>query len=340
MMTDTTLVNDLQAVVENLRAADRVLVASHENPDGDAIGSMVAAGHAMRQLGKQVRLYLHADSPLPSEYSFLDLTCLERSIEPGSTAGWTLLAVDCGNERRLGPDHEAVRAGFDAVVDVDHHHDNSRFGDVNLVDGHASSTAEILARVFDELRVELTPEIAEALYVGLVTDTGRFQYRTTSPDALQLAARLVEHGANVHKVFELVFETVPFGKMRLLGRVLEHAQPFERGRLLISYVSRDDLALVEGDEATTEGLIDHLRAVEGVQVAGLIREQVPLPDGTVPPNRVSLRSRGTIDVSVIARKSRGGGHKQAAGFSNPGTVEEIRDFIVGEVAAQLADTAA
>jgi len=339
-MTNTTLVNDLRAVVGALRDADRVLVASHENPDGDAIGSMVAARHALRQLGKEVRLYLHGDSPLPPEYSFLDLDGLERTIDPGSTEGWMLLAVDCGNERRLGPDHEQLRSGFDCVVDVDHHHDNSRFGDVNLVDGHASSTAEILARVFDELEVEITPEIAEALYVGLVTDTGRFQYRTTSPQALRLVARLVEQGASVHKVFELVFETVPFQKMQLLGRVLEHAHPFEGGRLLVSYVSRDDLSLVRGDEATTEGLIDHLRAVEGVQVAALIREQLPLPDGTVPPNRVSLRSRSGIDVSLIARKSRGGGHKQAAGFSHPGTVEEIRDFIVGEVAAQLAEHAA
>jgi phosphoesterase RecJ-like protein len=338
-MTNTTLVNDLSAVVGALRAVDRVLIASHENPDGDAIGSMVAAGHAMRQLGKDVRLYLHADSPLPPEYTFLNLDGLERRVE-APTEGWTLLAVDCGNERRLGPDHEQFRAGFDRVIDVDHHHDNSRFGDVNLVDGHASSTAEILAGVFDALEVEISPDIAEALYVGLVTDTGRFQYRTTSPDALRLAARLVERGANVHKVFELVFETVPFQKMQLLGRVLEHAQPFEGGRVLISYVGRDDLSLVHGDEATTEGLIDHLRAVEGVQVAALIREQLPLPDGTLPPNRVSLRSRGGIDVSVIARKSKGGGHKQAAGFSHPGSVEEIRDFIVGEVAAQLAEQAA
>jgi len=258
-MTDTTLAHDLDAVVDSLRAADRVLVASHENPDGDAIGSMSAAGHALRQLGKEVRFFLHADSPLPSEYGFLNLDALERSVDPATTAGWTLLALDCGNERRLGPEHESFRAGFDRVVDVDHHHDNSRFGDVNLVDGHASSTAEILARVFDGLGVDLTPDIAEALYVGLVTDTGRFQYRTTSPEALRLGARLVEHGADVHKVFELVFETVPFGKMRLLGRVLEHAQPFDGGRVLISYVTRDDLALVEGDEATTEGLIDHLR---------------------------------------------------------------------------------
>src|SRR6478752_5236548 len=133
----------------SLRALERahgVLLASHENPDGDAIGSMSAAALALRAAGKQVRLYLHPDSPLPHEYGFLNMDGLERSIEPGSTEGWTLLALDCGNESRLGPDHERLRAGFAQVIDVDHHHDNSRFGDVNYVDGHASSTAEILAR--------------------------------------------------------------------------------------------------------------------------------------------------------------------------------------------------
>ena len=339
-MTDSQTTRDLADVVAALAAADRVLIASHENPDGDAIGSMSAAAQALRGAGKQVRLYLHADSPLPREYGFLDMDGLERAIAPGSTEGWTLLALDCGNESRLGPDHEQLRAGFAQVIDVDHHHDNSRFGDINYVDGHASSTAEILARVFDGVGIELTQPVAEALYVGLVTDTGRFQYRTTSPAALRLAARLVEAGADVHKVFELVFETVPMGKKRLLGRVLEHMQVYEGGRLVISHVTRDDLALVAGDEATTEGLIDDLREIDGVQVAALIREQVPLADGTILPNRVSLRSRGSIDVSQIARKSSGGGHKQAAGFSHPGSVDQIREFIVDEVASQLAESAA
>jgi phosphoesterase RecJ-like protein len=339
-MMESDMSRHLDDVVAALAAADRVLVASHENPDGDAIGSMSAAALALRDLGKQVRLYLHADSPIPHEYGFLNLDGLERTLDHGANDGWTLLALDCGNEARLGPDHVDMRAGFDRVIDVDHHHDNSRFGDVNYVDGHASSTAEILARVFDGLGVQITGPIAEALYVGLVTDTGRFQYRTTSPDSLRLAARLVEAGADVHRIFELVFETQPMDKKRLLGRVLENMQPYHGGRLLLSYVTRDDLALVSGDEATTEGLIDDLREVEGVQVAALIREQIALPDGTITPNRVSLRSRGSIDVSRIARASGGGGHKQAAGFSHPGTIEQIRDFIVAEVGSMLGESAA
>jgi bifunctional oligoribonuclease and PAP phosphatase NrnA len=339
-MSDISLDTDLDAVVAALAAADRVLIATHENPDGDAIGSMSAAAGALRNQGKQVRTYLEPESSIPHEVAFLDTRGVERRIDPASLAGWALLALDCGNERRLGAQEAEIRAACSPVIDVDHHHDNSRFGDVNLVDGRASSTAEILVRIFDKLGIELTPEIAEALYVGLVTDTGRFQYRTTSPAALRLGARLVESGVDVHKVFERVFESVQPGKLRLLGRVIDHAVPYFDGRLLISHVTRDDLALVAGDEATTEGLIDHLRAVEGVQVAGLIREQVPLADGSLTPNRVSLRSRGLIDVSAIARRSSGGGHKQAAGFSHPGSVDDIREFIVSAVSDQLAETAA
>jgi phosphoesterase RecJ-like protein len=331
---------DVEAVAAALAGADRVIAATHENPDGDALGSIWAAALAMRQLGKDARLYLHADSPIPHEYAFLGIEGLERVLDPASVEGWALLALDCGNERRLGPGWQQILERAAITIDVDHHHDNTRFGDVNLVDGTASCTAELLVRVFDRLGVDLTPQIAEALYVGLVTDTGRFQYRTTSAEALELASRLVRRGADVHKVFEEVFESVAWGKTRLLGRVLEHAQLYENGCLALSYVTRGDLAEVAGDEATTEGLIDHLRAVEGVQVAALIREQVPLDDGTITPNRVSLRSRGLVDVSRIARKSHGGGHKQAAGFSHPGDIERIRDFIVSEVALQLRENAA
>ncbi len=340
-MTEIALDRDLDETVAALAAAERVLVATHENPDGDAIGCMSACAAALRQLGKEVRLYLHQDSPLPHEYDgFLQLDGLERRIDPESVSGWLLLAVDCGTERRLGPGWEELLDRADPVVDIDHHHDNSRFGDVNLIDGHASCTAEILERVFERLDVRITPAIAEALYVALVTDTGRFQYRTTSPEALRFGARMVDAGADIHKVFERVFESMPFGKMRLLGRVLEHMELYDGGRLALSYVTRDDLALVSGDEATTEGLIDYLRAIEGVQVAALIREQVPAADGSIGQNRVSLRSRGLVDVSRIARKSAGGGHMQAAGFSHPADIAGIRDFIVAEVARQLAEPAA
>ena len=337
MSSPQTTASDLAAVAKAIREHDRFVLTTHENPDGDALGSLLAANLALEQLGKDTVMALHGDAPLPAEYGFMPMASLQRRW-PDDVAERVLFAVDCANESRIADPEVLGRVPLS--INVDHHHDNTRFGQINLIVADASSTGEVLRDLFRELGVELTPDIAEALYIALVTDTGRFQYRTTSPEALRLAARLVEAGTDVHKVFERVFESVQLGKLLLLGRVIEHTVPYYGGRLLVSHVSREDLALVEGDEATTEGLIDHLRAVEGVQVAGLIREQVPLPDGTITPNRVSLRSRGLIDVSQVARKSAGGGHKQAAGFSHPGTIDDIREFIVAEVAAQLEEPAA
>jgi phosphoesterase RecJ-like protein len=240
-----------------------------------------------------------------------------------------LLAVDCANERRIAEGTEAVtRARF--VDDDDHHHDNSRFGDVNLVVPEASSTAEVIRDVLRELDVELTPQIAEALYVGLVTDTGRFQYTNTTPKALRLAAELVEAGADVHGIFQHVYETVQFAKLKLLARALDRAVSFDGGRLVVSYLLRDDFAEVGAEEPFSEGIIDHLRAVEGSEMVALIREP-PREEG--PTRRISLRSsHDEIDVSAIARKRGGGGHPQAAGFSSEEPVERIIEFLRSEFA--------
>ena len=318
-----------------LRAAERVCVATHENPDGDAIGSLVAAAAGLRSLGKTVRTYLEPGSTIPSELRLLEVAGLERLLDPGSLAGWTLLTLDCATVRRLGYGHRAVVAAADTVVSIDHHYDNTRFADVNLIDGGASSTAEILLDVLEALGVALTPEIAQALYVALVTDTGRFQQRTTGPDALRMAARLVDAGVDIQRVYERVFETMPLRKLRLLGVVIHNLVLYEGGRIAISHVERGDFARLAATESDTEGLVDHLRAVSGVEVAALIREPPLAADGHAPPNRVSLRSRGGLDVSAIARKTGGGGHKQAAGFSHGGGIPAIHAFIAAEAVGQL-----
>jgi phosphoesterase RecJ-like protein len=322
--------------VAALRAAERVCVATHENPDGDAIGSLAAAAAGLRALGKTVRTYLEPGSTIPSELRLLDVTGLERRLDPEGLAGWTLLTLDCATLRRLGHGHRSVVGAADALVSIDHHYDNTRFGDVNLIDGGASSTAEILLDVLEALGVGLTPEIAQALYVALVTDTGRFQQRTTGPGALRMAARLVDAGLDIQRVYELVFETMPLRKLHLLGVVISNLVLYDGGRIAISHLERGDFARLAAAESDTEGLVDHLRAVSGVEVAALIREPHLALDGHVPPNRVSLRSRGGLDVSAIARTSGGGGHKQAAGFSHGGDIATIRAFIAAEAALQLS----
>ena len=325
----TQITSDLQAVADALRSNDRFLLVTHENPDGDALGSLVATKLALDQLGKDSVMYLYGDAPLPKEYGFMELSGIVREPPPDA-AERVLVALDCANETRIGPDLTLIDDA-PLTLDIDHHHDNSRFGDVNLVVGDASSTGEVLRDVFRELGIELTPEIAEALYIAVVTDTGRFQYTNTTPKALRLAAELVEAGADVHRVFQAVYESVELAKLKLLGRVLDRAQVYEGGRLVVSYLLRSDFTELNVAEAYSEGLIDYLRAVEGAEMAALIREP-PRRDG--PPRRISLRaSNDELDVSAIARKSDGGGHRQAAGFSSDASVEEITEFIHREFRA-------
>jgi phosphoesterase RecJ-like protein len=314
--------------VDTLRDHDRFVITTHENPDGDALGSLLAAKLAFDQLGKDSIMVLHGDAPLPGEYQFMPLAELRRRW-PDDVSERVLVALDCANESRIADPEVLGRVPL--TLDIDHHHDNTRFGDINLVVATASSTGEVLRDILRELDVELTPSIAEPLYIALVTDTGRFQYTNTTPKALRLAAELVEAGANVHRVFQGVYESVQFAKLKLLARALERAQVYEGGRIVISYILRTDFAEVGAAEPYSEGIIDYLRAVEGADMAVLIREP-PREDG--PTRRVSLRaSVDELDVSAIARKSGGGGHRQAAGFSSEASIEEIAEFVRHEFAA-------
>jgi phosphoesterase RecJ-like protein len=329
--------SDLDAIVAALRDHDRFLVVTHENPDGDALGSMLATTLALRQLGKDTEMLLLGEAPLPGEYHFLQLDGLLRE-PPGDAADRVLVAVDCAKADRIGLGYEALLAGAPLAVDIDHHHDNTRFGTVNLIVAKASSTGEVLRDVFGELDVELTPEIAEPLYVALVTDTGRFQYSNTTPKSLRLAAELVEAGADVHAVFQEVYESVQFAKLKLLARALERAKVLEGGRIVVSFLLRNDFSEVGAAEPYSEGIIDYLRAVEGAELAVLIREP---PRDSGPTRRVSLRaSIDELDVSQIARGFGGGGHPQAAGFSSEKSVDEITELVRQGFLAQRAAASA
>jgi phosphoesterase RecJ-like protein len=319
----------MEPVLTALRGHERFLVTSHENPDGDALGSLLGAHLTLTQLGKDSVMTMSGQAPLPAEYRFLRLN--ERGLlrkPPEDQADRVLLAVDCANATRIADPSLLDRAPL--TINIDHHHDNTSFADVNLVVPEASSTGELLADVVRALDLTLTKEIAEALYVALVTDTGRFQYTNTTPKALRLAADLVEAGADVHKVFRGVYETVQFAKLKLLARALDRAQVFDGGRIVVSYLLRGDFAEVGAEEPYSEGIIDYLRAVEGAELAALIRE--PPRDGS-PARKVSLRSSvDELDVSAVARTFGGGGHRQAAGFGTDLSIDEITTRIVADVA--------
>jgi phosphoesterase RecJ-like protein len=320
----------MEPVLAALRGHERFAVTAHENPDGDALGSLLALHLALEALGKDSVMVLAGASPLPGEYRFLDLAGRGLVREkPADIGERVLVAVDCANESRIVDPSLLAEAAL--TVNIDHHHDNSLYAAVNLVVPEASSTGELLADLLGALGVPLRPELAEALYVALVTDTGRFQYTNTTPKALRLAADLVEAGADVHKVFQGVYETVQFAKLKLLARALDRAQVFDGGRVVVSYLLRGDFAEVGAAEPYSEGIIDYLRAVEGAELVALIRE--PPREGS-PARKVSLRSSvDELDVSEIARAFGGGGHRQAAGFATELPIGEITDRIVAAAAA-------
>jgi len=322
------------AVVAELRAARKLLIVTHENPDGDALGSLIAMQRILTQLGKDAVAFMAAaEFPLPPEYEFL--TIGELASEPPADLGErTIVFLDCGNLERNPA--EAFRGPEAHILNIDHHHDNTRFGTVNLVDESASCTAEIVWGLMHGLNVTPTQAIAEALYVGLITDTGRFMYENTGARAHVMAAELIEAGVDVHEIYRRVYEGVPFGKLALLARALANVERYDGGVLTLSALSVEDFRQADALESFSEGVIDHLRAVQGTVVAALVRER-DAAAGDETLRKVSLRaSDDRVDVSEIARIQGGGGHRQAAGFTTAMAQEEIVEFLREAVAQQLA----
>jgi len=316
-------------VLDALRQGDRYVLVTHENPDGDALGSLVAMEGVMRALGKDSLTFIGpGEFPLPYEYAFFEFEDLITDV-PSDVGDRTIVFLDCGNF-----DRNAVEIGDAPILNLDHHHDNTHFGTVNHVVAGASCTAEIVWDLMRGLGVALTPRIAEALYVGLVTDTGRFMYENTGPAAHVMAADLIEAGVDVHDIYRRLYEGVPEPKLTLLTRALSRVQRFDDGRLTFARLAREDFAQTGAEESYTEGIIDHLRAVQGTKVAALARELTGADcEGR---SKVSLRATdGAVDVSLIARAQNGGGHRQAAGFATRMSPDELVAFLRQEVTAQL-----
>jgi len=311
---------ELDAVADEIRAANKFLLTTHENPDGDALGSLLGMHELLKQLGKDSVMFLGADEfPLPWEYRKMPLDEVQNE-PPSDIDSRTVIFLDCGNIDRMPVDF-LQRDGVH-IVNIDHHHDNTRFGTVNLVDAHASCTAEIVWEVAKELGAEVTPAIGDALYIGLVTDTGKFMYTNTSSRSHVMAAELMDSGVEAHAIYRQLYEELPFARLLLLSRALNGVQRFDGGVVTATFITRADFEETGAVETDAEGIVDHLRSVEGTKVALLVREL--LSDDRTGIRKVSLRATdGTVDVSRIARGLGGGGHRQAAGASSDLPLDEL-----------------
>ena len=325
--TASTRERVLARIVEDSRFA----LATHEHPDGDALGSLVAMQELLSALGKDSVMYVSPDDlPLPEEYQVFVLDAAIHA-PPTDIAQRTVVFLDCGNIDRNSAG--VLRDGAH-LLNIDHHHDNTRFGTVNHIVADASCTAEIVWDLMHGLDVSPTPVAAQALYIGLITDTGRFMYENTGPRAHLMAAELIEAGVDVADVYRRLYEEMPPEKLALMTLALGHLQRFDGGELTLASLTAEDFEATEAEEHYSEGVVDQLRALRGTKVAVLVR--AIMSGERRGQRKVSLRATGDdVDVSLIARAQGGGGHRRAAGFSTSLELDELIAFLRPAVAAQL-----
>lgn len=319
---------DWDGALAAIERAGTILLACHRSPDGDALGSMLAAGQGLAQLGRTVQASFPSPFTLPEV--FAELPGRELLVPPDAAdpAPDLLISFDAGSADRLGD--LAGRLGTAGTVLVlDHHASNTRFGTLNLVDPTAAATGVLVDELLTRLGATLTPHIAECLYVAVSTDTGSFKYEATTPAVHELAARLLATGIKHDEISRRLYDTRPFGALKLLADTLSRAElePAAAGGagLVWSWATQDDLARHEQRPEALEGLIDLVRTAVEAEVACVVKQVGEAVWA------VSLRSKGGVDVSRVAVALGGGGHRFAAGFTGRGTVGEV----IGAVRVEL-----
>jgi bifunctional oligoribonuclease and PAP phosphatase NrnA len=319
-----------EQVLVRLREDARFALATHEHPDGDALGSLVAMQELLRALGKDSVMYVSPDDlPLPDEYHVFPLDGAIHEPPP-DIAQRTVVFLDCGNIDR---NSAAVLRDGARLLNIDHHHDNTRFGTLDYVVSDASCTAEIVWDLMHGLAIEPSLAAAEAMYIGLITDTGRFMYENTGPRAHVMAAELIGAGVDVAEIYRRLYEGMPPEKLALMALALGQIQRFDGGQLTLAALSAEDFEATGAVEHYSEGIVDQLRAVRSTKVAVLVRELTGARRGQ---RKVSLRATDDdVDVSIIARAQGGGGHRRAAGFSTTLELDRLIAFLRPAIAAQL-----
>jgi phosphoesterase RecJ-like protein len=319
-----------EAFIQALRSAKRVAICSHLNPDGDAIGSALAVGHFLSRLGVEWDVFSH--DPVPDNLRFLPGTDLIQT-ELGDPTLYDLgVIVDLDSLERLGK-HRAVFEAIPTTIVVDHHVPHDKPGSMRLVMVSAPATCAILADLMVGSEVGIDTAIAECLLAGILTDTGNFRFPNTTPHSLNLAAQLIESGANLPRMAEEVYHRRPIGAVRLLGWSLNAMKSAMDEQIVWTCIPRAERDALGAREQDTEGIVNELLSIKTARIAAVMREAKT--DGLV---RASVRSRGDIDVAGVARQIGGGGHRNAAGITFHGTLAEAETAIIEALKACLASS--
>ena len=316
----------IDRILETIREQETFCIVGHIRPDGDCIGSQLGLALALQNQDKKVAVWNH--DAIPQKYKFLNASGLFEKPKNGEKFD-CVIATDCASFERLGRAGECTR-DRKIFINIDHHESNTRYADINWVSPREPSTGELIFKLLKVARWPITPPIADQLFTAVSTDTGSFQYSTTRPGTFHVGAELVTRGADLAKICDEVYQSYPLSRARLLKHVYSTFRLTDNNRIAWFWLKQKDFTRTGAESDDTEGLIDHIRAIEPVVVACVFEELEP------ELTRLSLRSKSAqVNVSEICRQFGGGGHPAAAGARIPGTSLAVQRKVIAAVKRAL-----
>jgi len=316
----------LDEIISVLKNAENIVILPHIDADGDAIGSSLALALSLKATGKKVKVLMEEDVPVV--YGFLPGLELTEVYTVDYTVYDAVVALDTGDIGRMGYRKEVFEKGAE-TVNIDHHSTNSEFADYNFVQTSSSAVGEIIYQLLKQMKLELTKETATCLYTAITTDTGGFRYSNTTPLTHQIAADLIIHGAVVADISQKVFDTVSYGKVKLMGLAASTLELLENGKVSAIYITPGMMKEAGAREEDCDGIVNLGRSIRGVQVALMLRQW----EGNEV--KVNFRSNGSFDVASLASMYGGGGHKKAAGCIVRGSLDEVKKKLMADIRDKL-----
>jgi phosphoesterase RecJ-like protein len=316
-------VNPFDQLISHIRQGQRFLVSSHQRPDGDAIGSSVGFALALREIGKQAHVVMDAVPPhFLRPFPSVDTIRIARAVDERVDGA---IIMECSSLDRTGI------SGFDRspVLNIDHHVGNTQYGTINWIDESAAACTELVFTLIEALAVPMTPDIATHVYLGLLTDTGSFRFSHITPRSFEIARRCVEAGADPQWIARTHYDSSTLGRVRIFGHVLNTMRLDPSGRVALLTITYDSAAAAGATYDDTEGIINFPLSVQDIKAVAFVKE------AENAEWRISMRSKGDIDVGAIARAHGGGGHKNAAGCSARGSLSEVQDHFLGTLVAAV-----
>ena len=313
----------LDNILEEIKKAQTIVILTHENPDGDAVGSSLAMYMALKQMGKNPDIII---PELPRVYNFMP--CADEIKKEGSKENYDLaIAVDAATIKMLNGWSNYFETAK-VKITIDHHSTNTMYGDINFVNPDAPACAQILISIIDYFGVNIDKEIGTCILTGIITDTGGFQYQSTTPETFEFASELLKKGVNVSDVYKRVMNTKSRANFELRKRAIDRMEFLEEGKIAVTYITKQDEEEVNAESGDYEGIVEEGRAIEGVEVSIFIRE-------TAKGFKASLRSNSYINVSDVCLMFGGGGHFHAAGCTIAQSLEQVKEKIVNQVKIHL-----